>query len=121
MSDETIDMFGDELQKKTIAIDNSAGCVAQRFRLLQALKQGSGSTIEAREQLNIMHPAQRIQELELLGYRFKNYPRRAIDFKGDVHRGIAHYVLISSPERETPPQPVALPKGSGERGVVDGE
>lgn len=50
-----------------------AGRQAQRTRLLSAIRQFPVSTIEARQFLDIMHPAGRVKELRECGWRIDTH------------------------------------------------
>lgn len=68
---------------------------AQRHRLLAALRHQSITMIDARRELNVMHPAMRVRELRGLGHnvitRLVNIP----DDQGRLHQRVALYSLIS--------------------------
>jgi len=65
----------------------------QQRRLLAALQVGPVSTLEARELLNVIHPAGRIMELRELGYRIVTTWSQELDAWGRDHR-VARYVLM---------------------------
>lgn len=67
----------------------------QRQRLLQALRQRSLSTIEARRELDIMHPAARVQELKKRGENIATHWSKEPTECGELHR-MARYVLLST-------------------------
>lgn len=120
--DDTLDLFPDELPAETREIDNSPASIAQRSRFLAELQKGATvNTFYARDVLGILMPAARIFELRALGYVIHAEYKCAVDKNGIEHDRIAHYVLISSPDSETPPQSVACHTGPGERGAIDGE
>lgn len=121
MLGDTFDLFPDDLPEKNRPIDDSPQCKSQRDRLLHALRSCEVNTFYAREVLGIPHPSERIRELEKLGYTISKTKRPATDASGTLHYRVAHYVLISSPEPETPSQSLAAPTGRGERGNNDGE
>lgn len=78
----------------TELLDNS--CAAQQTRLLNALiKRGSlgHSTIEAREELDIMHPGGRIKELRRKGHEIMTVWTTTTNAQGHKHR-CGRYVLI---------------------------
>lgn len=76
---------------------------AQRDRLLQALKdRGSVSTCDAREDLNVMHPAGRIMELRRQGHGINTSLAWVADEEGRLHRQ-ALYSLLAHDARG--PQP----------------
>lgn len=66
----------------------------QRAVLLGALKEGSVSTIAAREALGIGHPAGRVMELRRLGWPIVTARRTVNDAQGRPHTS-AVYVLKS--------------------------
>lgn len=63
----------------------------QREKVLDALRQGPLSTLQARNELFIMSIAARIFELKQKGYNIATYPLKAGSKK------IAQYVLLSEP------------------------
>ena len=75
-------------------IDDTAAA-AQRQRLLEALKRGPVTTLEARESLNVYHPAARVLELRDAGNRIVTAWVTAPDAWGRPHR-VARYVLTRS-------------------------
>ena len=64
----------------------------QQKTLLQALRLTPVSTIEAREALGIAHPAGRVLELRVQGYRITTSANTVFDAQGRPHR-CAQYVL----------------------------
>jgi hypothetical protein len=81
----------------------------QRTRLLDSLRQRSISTIEARRELDIMHPAARIMELRRDGYQIEKI---TVDERSDcdqLHK-VARYILI--PTGDGVPLPAAPLPGS---------
>ena len=73
----------------TLSID------AQRQRLIERLKQSPITTLGARHELNIMHPAGRVRELRLKGYMILTSWLDDRDPQGRQHR-VARYVLIQN-------------------------
>lgn len=68
----------------------------QKARILIALKEAGSaglSTIELREQYNIMHPAGRVQELREDGHRIDTMRTTDENSSGFKH-SVARYVLI---------------------------
>lgn len=65
----------------------------QRRRLLAALEVGPVSTLEARERLNVMHPAGRVMELRELGCKIVTAWAWEPDAWGRPHR-VGRYVLM---------------------------
>jgi hypothetical protein len=92
------DLFPDELPDGGIAFDYSPGAVAQRVRLLEALRKAPVTTFEARDVLSVTHPASRVQELRDTGYKIFTGKVFAQDAAGVWHGGVARYVLLAEPE-----------------------
>lgn len=70
----------------------------QRARILKALESAGSrgmSTIELREQIDILHPAGRVMELRELGYVIQTVWTTTENAQGHKHR-CARYVLHSS-------------------------
>jgi Helix-turn-helix domain len=77
--------------------DNTA--VAQRYRLLEALKHGPVTTLEARHGLDILMPATRVHELRHgAGHNIEMLWVDRPTASGNLHR-VAMYVLL-------PPKPI---------------
>lgn len=70
---------------------------AQRKRLLDALHCGSVTTLEARCNLDILHPAMRVRELRLAGYDIRTIWIDADTGFGVKHR-VARYILVAAPK-----------------------
>lgn len=66
---------------------------AQRQRLLKALREGPVTTLQARSQLDILHPAGRVQELRKQGIEIATHWLTAIT-SGDRKHRVAQYVLF---------------------------
>lgn len=71
----------------------SSEVTAQRERLLEALQDGPLSTVEIRQDLDILSPAPRIRELRLDGYPIATM-RENVKIGLNSHRGVARYVLL---------------------------
>jgi len=71
---------------------------AQRTRLLNALKDGPITTIDARSRLNIMMPAARVKELRSLGHPIVTDLRELYDDHGRRHSRVAVYYLSTCGE-----------------------
>lgn len=73
---------------------------SQQWRLLNALRETTSgvTTIEARANLNILHPSGRIQELKQRGYQIETIQVTTEDDYGRRHRAIARYVLKAENE-----------------------
>lgn len=65
---------------------------AQRRRLLTALQRGSITTLEARRELDILHPAGRVMELRRQGIEIDTAWIEQPTDEGRLHR-VAHYIL----------------------------
>lgn len=77
---------------------------AQRVRLLDRLREVANrgiTTIEAREELDIMHPAARVQELrQRLQVNIQTVWTRDINAQGHAHK-TARYVLFPGKYEES--------------------
>lgn len=62
----------------------------QRFRLMEALREGPVSTIYARQHLDVLHPAARVQELREEGHRIVTH------WTDEENHRVAKYVLLAS-------------------------
>lgn len=71
--------------------DTSAS--SQRVRLLERLKVGPVDTFTARNELNIAHPAARVQELREAGHLISTHRQTIHDDQGRPHRGCALYLM----------------------------
>lgn len=75
---------------------NTTDSAEQQQRTLAALQQAGPdgvTTIQARDELNVMHPAARIQELRDAGHQIETIWTASTNTQGHVHRN-ARYVLI---------------------------
>jgi len=81
---------------KTSATDyiTNTSADAQRYRLLAALCNQSVTTIDARQLLNVMHPAMRVRELRELGHNIVTRLLDIHDDRGRPHSRVALYSLI---------------------------
>jgi hypothetical protein len=81
----------------------NAAC-EQRKRLLERLRHGTVSTLEARRELDIMHPAARVMELRNAGYQID---RLTVDEPSDCGRlhKVARYLLVPTGDSVTAPLP----------------
>jgi hypothetical protein len=94
--------FQNTLNNDTKHTENDAG--TQRMRLLEALKkQGSVSTPEARNDLDVFAPAPRILELRAQGYRIDTVMVPIETAFGKV-RKVARYVLLGDEPAEACPE-----------------
>lgn len=68
--------------------------ISQQQRLLQRLRQGSLSTLEARQELDILMPAARVHELRhQQNFNIVTHWEDGKTVKGKMHR-VARYVLL---------------------------
>lgn len=73
---------------------------AQRARLLARVQEGPIDTLSARTELNILHPAARIQELRDRGYPIKTHLISKTDEHGRKHQRVALYYIGALPSDE---------------------
>lgn len=73
---------------------------AQRARLLARVQKGPIDTLSARAELNILHPAARIQELRDRGYPIKTHLITKTDEHGRKHQRVALYYIGILPQSE---------------------
>ena len=69
---------------------------SQRARLLKRLQEGPINTFAARRELNVAHPAGRVQELREDGYNILTFRRPVFDDHGHKHSLVATYYLSSA-------------------------
>ena len=86
-----------EASKKHDSFYADLSANAQRRRLLDALRCGPVSTLEARRNLDILHPAMRVRELRLTGYDIRTI-RIDADTGFGVKHSVARYVLMAEPK-----------------------
>lgn len=91
------DMFPDDIPVDDFVFDKSPAGVAQRLRMLEALRQRPVTTFFARDELGILMPGARVFELRLLGYAIRTDKVRLQDGAGIWHNGTARYVLTGEP------------------------
>ena len=83
----------DEREPRMTSNDYSTDTNSQRQRLLTWLLTGPISTLQARKELDIFHPAARIQELRDQGHKIITH-WKTVDTGKAKHR-IASYVLLT--------------------------
>lgn len=71
---------------------------SQRKRILEFLRSQPLDTITARKELDVMHPAARVQELRESGQNILTLKIDKVSDYGKVHR-VAYYVLSSSTDQ----------------------
>lgn len=71
----------------------NVSAAAQRARLLAALKQRRLTTLEARRQIDVLHPAARVMELRREGFPIETEWTRDVTSEGHLHR-VARYELV---------------------------
>ena len=85
--------YQDQSPVSILSLEPSSGTKSrQRNEILSALQRAPLTTIAAREELSICHPAARVLELRKLGYRIETQARTEFDSQGRPHR-VASYVL----------------------------
>ena len=65
----------------------------QRQRVLVRLQKGPMTTLQARKELDVMHPAARVLELKERGHKI--FTHWATDNAGQGNHRVASYVLLS--------------------------
>jgi hypothetical protein len=73
-------------------MDNSSH--SQRLRIFNRLKEGPITTLQARKELDTLHPAARVMELRRRGVNILTHWDTDFTDSGEPHR-VARYVLIS--------------------------
>lgn len=86
---------------------------AQRARLLDRLQQGTLTTLEARSELDVLHPAARAMELRGLGYCIETLRTREYSECGQLHT-VARYVLLPAGDRMSLTLPVRMMRRAAE-------
>lgn len=71
----------------------SPNSASQRQRLLEWLRTSPITTLQARKELDIMHPSQRILELKALGHNIVTH--WTTDDTGKAKHRVACYVLLA--------------------------
>lgn len=66
---------------------------AQRQRLLEALRHGPVTTIQARDELNVMHPAGRVNELRDQGHTIITEMQWLVDAAGRKHKAGKYFLI----------------------------
>ncbi len=94
---DNVDMFPDDFPAADFVFDKSPAGVAQRLRMLEALRQRPVTTFFARDELAILMPGARIFELKSLGYAIRTDKVKLQDSAGIWHNGMASYVLTGEP------------------------
>ena len=87
----------------TSTVKKSTSTESQRSLLLDHLKKGPLTTIQARDELGVMSPAPRVMELRRQGHNIITLRTETVDRTGTKHRE-GQYVLLTEEERE----PVAV-------------
>ncbi|MDP1672844.1 MAG: helix-turn-helix domain-containing protein [Burkholderiales bacterium] len=73
---------------------------AQRGRLLAALKTRPLSTLEARRELDVLHPAARVMELRRDGYPIERAWTHDVTSEGYLHRVARYHLTGERAQRE---------------------
>ncbi len=90
-SDEVI--FMDSTKQDSECQISKSNVATQRQMLLKRLQLGPVTTLEAREEMNMWHPAGRIFELRKLGFNIETHTCTDLTTGGAVGR-VAKYVLV---------------------------
>ena len=89
---------------------------AQRLRVHSHLKKFKKlTTLQARSELDVMHPAARVQELRGSGLNIETHWREDTTSEGNPHR-VAEYILMPG-KRKTPAATGAKKGHSNDAGV----
>ena len=86
----------------------------QRARVLARLRKAPLTTLEAREELDVLHPAARVMELRKEGYHIETVTAEDTTACGRVHR-VARYVLTPTGDGQSLPLPFPMGHGSRRR------
>ena len=90
-------LAGEAIENDHTVNSISTSLAAQRARLLKHLREvGTLTTLQAREQLNIMHPGGRVLELREAGHRITTTWTWDRDHEGRPHR-VGRYALVTKP------------------------
>lgn len=84
---------------------HSNSTAAQRSRLLERLREGPLTTIEARRDLDILMPAARVFELRALGHEIATYRINAHTDCGKLHSVARYAYLGAANDAGTPESP----------------
>ena len=83
----------------TSTVKKSTSTESQRSLLLDHLKKGPLTTIQARDELGVMSPAPRVMELRRQGHNIITLWTETVDRTGTKHRE-GQYILLTEEERE---------------------
>lgn len=86
----------------------------QRVRVLERLRQGPLTTLAARSELDVLHPAARVMELRGEGYCIETLRSREYSECGQLHT-VARYVLLPAGDGMSLPLPVRMMRRSAGR------
>lgn len=93
---EKADLAGSAPSDSTDGKDSAGNsAAAQRARILDALRVGPVTTLDARHRLDVLHPAARVMELRKFGQSIDTIWTTAENGEGRPHR-VAKYVLSVS-------------------------
>ena len=84
----------DEQSPKSVQVMHPNSVIAQRARLLSRLHHSPITSIQARSELDILHPAARVLELRNSGYNIVTHWCSDKTPDGGRHR-VAEYVLLN--------------------------
>ncbi len=77
---------------------NGSSSRAQQQRILGDLRHGPVTTFKARTELDVAHPAARVQELREQGFNIVTFWSTELSDAGTPHR-VAKYVLFGEPRQ----------------------
>lgn len=80
-------------EKRSLSHGDIINKTTQCARLLRRLNTGSVDTLTARNELSILHPAARVQELKDQGHKILKHTLTLTDDQGQKHHGVALYYL----------------------------
>lgn len=86
----------------------------QRARMLAWLRRASLTTLQARGELDVMHPAARVMELRKAGYCIETVTVEEATPCGGLHR-VARYVLVVTGDGHSLPLPFPMSHVPAER------
>ena len=78
----------------------NTNAAAQRARLLATLKQRAVTTLQARRELDVLHPAARIMELKRDGHPIEMMWTRDVTSEGHLHRVARYHLIGESAQRD---------------------
>jgi len=80
-------------EKRSLSHGDTSNKTTQCSRFLKRLQMGPVDTLTARNELSILHPAARVQELKDQGHKIQKHTLTLTDDQGQKHHGVALYYL----------------------------